>query len=102
MNSRKVKRNIRVSKINSYEGKILVMDDDYAVREALCNILKRLGLEIFPTAEGSETVEEYEKSLKSSSPYDLVVLDLTVPGGMGGKESINKLLNIDPNIKAVI
>ena len=85
-----------------YSGKVLVMDDDDDVRDALCNILKKLGFEIYPTAEGAETVREYKKLLKSSSPYDLVVLDLTVPGGMGGKETIDKLISIDPNINAVI
>ena len=84
-----------------YSGKVLVMDDD-DVRDALCNILKKLGFEIYPTAEGGETIREYKKSLKSGSPYDLVVLDLTVPGGMGGKEAIDKLISIDPNINAVI
>ena len=83
-----------------YSGKVLVMDDD--VRDALCNILKKLGFEIYPTAEGGETIREYKKSLKSGSPYDLVVLDLTVPGGMGGKEAIGKLISIDPNINAII
>ena len=86
---------------SEFSGKILIMDDD-EVRDALCNILKKLGFEIYPTAEGSETVREYKKSLKSSSPYNLVVLDLTVPGGMGGKEAIDKLISIDPNINAVI
>nr|NIP30564.1 response regulator [Candidatus Dadabacteria bacterium]NIT13867.1 response regulator [Candidatus Dadabacteria bacterium] len=72
------------------------------VREALCNLLKKLGFQIYPTSNGLDTIEEYKKSLQNGSTYDLVVLDLTVPGGMGGKETIGKLMEIDPEINAVI
>ena len=51
---------------------------------------------------GAEAIRMYKKAQESEMPYDAVILDLTVPGGMGGKEAINKLLEIDPEVKAIV
>ncbi len=83
-------------------SRILVMDDDATVREMLAAVLRRLGNEADFAAEGREALGLYQAALHSGRPYDLVVLDLTVPGGMGGREAIGELLRIDPHVRAVV
>jgi PAS domain S-box-containing protein len=84
------------------EGKILVMDDEAFIRDIAAQMLKYLGYEVSVANDGNETVDMYAEALKSGEPFDAVILDLTVPGGMGGKEAIQKLKKMDPNIKAVV
>ncbi|KAA3599126.1 MAG: PAS domain S-box protein [Calditrichaeota bacterium] len=81
---------------------ILVMDDDNLVREVIGNLFEMLGLEVFLAEDGEEAVEIYKNAFEENKTIDLVVTDLTVPGGMGGKDLIIELLKIDPKIKAVI
>jgi two-component system, cell cycle sensor histidine kinase and response regulator CckA len=87
---------------NRKEGKILLMDDEKIVRKALKKILETLGFKVEPVKEGKEALLKYKENLKNKQPFDVVILDLTVPGGMGGKETIKKLLEIDPNVKALV
>jgi len=61
-----------------------------------------LGYKVTCAAEGQEAIELYNKGKKSGNPFDAVIMDLTIPGGMGGKETIQKLIQIDPNVKAVV
>ena len=84
------------------KGRILVMDDEDVVREVVGDLLSILGYEVEFAKDGDEVIELYKKAVKSSRPFDAVIMDLTVPGGMGGKESIKKLLKIDPEVKAIV
>ena len=84
------------------KGRILVMDDEEAVREVAGNMLKFLGYKVEFARDGTEAIELYKKAKESEEPFDAVILDLTVPGGMGGKEAIQKLLEIDPKVKAIV
>lgn len=83
-------------------GRILVMDDDKAVRTILRTMLIKLGYEVELVAHGAEAVECYEDGLSEGEPFDAVILDLTIPGGLGGKETIQKLKEIDPYVKAIV
>jgi two-component system, cell cycle sensor histidine kinase and response regulator CckA len=83
-------------------GRILVMDDEASLREIVGRMLKHLGYESEFAEDGAESIRMYKEAQKSEKPYDAVILDLTVPGGMGGKEAINKLLEIDPEVKAIV
>jgi PAS domain S-box-containing protein len=83
-------------------GKILVMDDEEMVREVLGRMLSRLGYEAEFAADGAQAVEKFSQAKKIGPPFAAVILDLTVPGGMGGKETIENLLKIDPQVKAVV
>jgi PAS domain S-box-containing protein len=82
-------------------GRILVMDDEEMIRDLLHNGLSEVGYEIELAADGTEAIEKYAEAEKSGEQFDAVILDLTIPGGMGGKETIKKLLKIDPNVKAI-
>jgi PAS domain S-box-containing protein len=84
------------------QGKVLTMDDDEKIREILSRMLSRLGYEADAASDGSEAINKFVKAKESGRPFDAVILDLTVPGGMGGQETIEKLLTIDPQIKAIV
>jgi signal transduction histidine kinase/CHASE1-domain containing sensor protein/ActR/RegA family two-component response regulator len=84
------------------EGKILIMDDEEMVRSSLGEMIAAIGYEVVLAQEGNEAVKLYEEAMKSAEPFDFVILDLTVPGGMGGKEAIKKLRELDPHIKAIV
>ena len=83
-------------------GKILVMDDEAMIRELAGNMLRHLGYEVDFAAEGQTAVAKYQAALDASEPYDAVILDLTIKGGMGGQETIECLKAIDPAVKAVV
>lgn len=83
-------------------GSILVMDDEPDVREATGNVLKRLGYTVAYAADGQEAIDMYRQAKQSGRTYDLFIMDLTVPGGMGGKEAIRKLHELDPAVKAIV
>ncbi len=83
-------------------GRILVVDDEKFIRDMLERMLTKSGYVVSCAPEGSIAVEMYKNSLISESPFDLVVVDLTIPGGMGGKEIIVKLREIDPEVKAIV
>ncbi len=83
-------------------GRILVMDDEPAIRMLAVNMLKFLGHEAEVVEDGSSAVEQYARALKSGDPYDAVLLDLVVPGGMGGRETMELLNEIDPSVNAIV
>lgn len=84
------------------EGKILFMDDDGMVRETVGRMLEKKGYKVETAENGEEAVKKYRKAFNSKKPFDAVILDLTVPGGMGGKEAMKKLKEIDPDVKAIV
>lgn len=83
-------------------GKILIMDDEESLRKVAGRVLERLGYEVGVAGDGVEAIALFRTALESEKPYDLVILDLTIPGGMGGKECIGKLREIDPGVKAIV
>jgi len=78
-------------------GKILVMDDEFLIREVAGKMLADAGFTVEKAATGEEALNLYKKALLSGSKFDAVILDLTIPGGMGGKETVEKLIQIDPD-----
>jgi PAS domain S-box-containing protein len=83
-------------------GRILVMDDEEVVRELTKEVLTRMGYEAEFAREGSEAVEMYQRARDKGRPFDAVIMDLTVPGGMGGLEATRKLLDADPHAKVIV
>lgn len=83
-------------------GKILVMDDEELVLQMVGDILKGVGYEIELATDGSVVLEQYKGAKQAGSPFDVVLLDLTVPGGMGGKETVQRLKEYDPHVKAIV
>lgn len=89
-------------RIQTGKGKILVMDDEEIIRDVAGEMIEVLGYEVEFAKDGAETIELYKKAKESAQPFDALLMDLTIPGGMGGKETIQKLLKIDPEIKAIV
>jgi signal transduction histidine kinase/CheY-like chemotaxis protein len=83
-------------------GRELVMDDDELIRKAAGEMLRRLGYEVALAQDGEEALEKYRKARADNQPLDILIMDLTIPGGMGGKETIQKLREIDPEVRAIV
>ena len=86
----------------SDKWKILLMDDEVMVREVTGKMLSRMGHRVEFAEEGAQAVEMYKKARESAAPFDAVILDLTIRGGMGGKEAIRKLIEIDSGVKGIV
>jgi len=82
--------------------KILLMDDDAEIRTVTGNLLKSIGCDVTHAADGRAAVEFFKEAVESGQPFDAVLLDLVISGGVGGKEVIKSLRAIDPLIKAVL
>jgi CheY-like chemotaxis protein len=82
--------------------KVLVMDDEEIIRDVAGEMLTSLDYEVDFATEGNEAIELYMKAKESGEPFDAVIMDLTIPGGMGGKEAIKKLLEVDPGAKVIV
>jgi PAS domain S-box-containing protein len=83
-------------------GRILIMDDEKMIRKLAGEIITHLGYDVEFAQNGSEAVERYKNAFEAETPYDAVILDLTVRGAMGGKEAIKKLLETDPQVNAIV
>lgn len=83
-------------------GRILVMDDDEMVLLVVERILVHLGFESICVKNGNSAIETYMAAKESGRPFDLVIMDLTIPGGMGGKDAMKILKEYDPGIKAIV
>jgi signal transduction histidine kinase len=84
------------------KGKILVMDDERGLRLVTRSMLEHLGYEVELAEDGFEALTCYENALNRGEGFEAVVLDLIVPNGMGGKQTIQRLREIDPNVRAII
>ena len=83
-------------------GRILILDDEEMVRDLAQKVLTRLGYEVELSCAGEETIEKYKQAYNTPKAFDVVLMDLTIPGAMGGKEAIKHLMEIDPEVKAVV
>lgn len=85
-----------------HKGRVLLMDDEEMIREITAEILGALGYDAAFAKNGDEAIKMYEEERNSGRPFDVVILDLTIPGGMGGKETIQKLIDLDPRVKGIV
>jgi CheY-like chemotaxis protein len=83
-------------------GKILIMDDEAMIRKLAGNMLEKLGFETAFAKNGEEALDAYQKARDDGEPFDAVILDLTVKGGMGGKDTVRRLRALDPDVKAIV
>lgn len=82
--------------------RVLVMDDEESLRNLGQKMLERLGYEAETVEDGPEAMEAYRQQMDSGEPFDAVILDLTIKGGMGGDQVIKELLKMDPNVRAIV
>ena len=82
--------------------RVLVMDDEAPICELAAELLSREGYFVATAADGDEAIRIYLEARESGQPFDVVILDLTVRGGMGGRETVRRLLEIDPEARAIV
>ena len=82
--------------------RVLVMDDEESLRNLSQKMLEPLGYKVDTVKDGVEAIETYKKNMVSGEPFDAVILDLTIKGGMGGEPTMRELLKIDPDVKAIV
>ncbi|MFH1117264.1 MAG: ATP-binding protein [Pseudomonadota bacterium] len=84
------------------KGRILVMDDEELIRTLAKELLTLHGYEVDLARDGAEALKLYRRSMAAGNRYDLVVMDLTIPGGMGGKQAMGEMIRLDPNVKSIV
>ena len=90
------------SVLHKGSGRILIMDDEELIRRLLLQTLELLGYEAECASDGAEAIASYQSARASGRGFAAVIVDLTVPGGMGGKETVIKLRAIDPSVKVIL
>ena len=85
----------------SLNGKVLVIDDELIIRNTATEMLKFFGLEAVTAADSNDALDLFIEAAESGKPYDLVIMDLTIPGGLGGKDAVKKFRTIDPLAKII-
>ncbi len=90
------------AKTLQYAARILVMDDEEIIRNVISDMLIKCGCEVKTAADGKAAVEMYRAAMASGAPFDMIIMDVTVPGGMGGMEAVKEILAFDPRVRAVV
>ena len=88
--------------VPALKKRILLMDDEPVLLESMGELLRDVGYEVELAWDGAVAVEMYQRALQADQPFDAVVLDLTVPGGVGGRAALSRLQTIDPQVKAIV
>lgn len=92
----------RQNAVSAKTGKALIMDDDELVLSVGRKMLERMGFRTVTARDGKEAIQYYREALQSGDPFSIVIMDLTVPGGIGGKEAVRILREFDPKVKAIV
>ena len=98
----KAEENIKKEILIKGTGRILVVDDEEIVREVAGEMLRSMGYDVAFASDGSEAIRQYMQARQAAKPFRAVIMDLTMPGGMGGRETMVKLREIDPEVKAIV
>ena len=93
---------LKYSEFETGHHKILVMDDEEQLRTITKLMLTRMGFDVVLAKDGVEAIQLYTDSLYSQAPFDLIIMDLTIPGGMGGKEAASKILEVNSDAKIIV
>ncbi|HBI15992.1 MAG TPA: response regulator [Desulfobulbaceae bacterium] len=83
-------------------GRVLVMDDEDTVRYVTASMLELMGYEVEQARDGREAIDIYAKSMGSAAPVDVVIMDLTIPCGMGGAKAVREVLALHPEAKIIV
>jgi two-component system, cell cycle sensor histidine kinase and response regulator CckA len=84
------------------KGRILVMDDEELIRDVVSSMLEYLGYDVDLSSDGQEALDKYRDALRSGNRFDAIIMDLTIPGGKGGREVIKDFVDMDPDVKAIV
>jgi CheY-like chemotaxis protein len=95
-------RNEPKEKLIMGAGKVLIMDDEQIVRDLTREMLSRIGYQVRVARSSDESIELYKDARERGRPFDVVIMDLTIPGEMGGRKAVGKLIEIDPAVKVIV
>ena len=84
------------------KGKVLYLDDDDILRRATCLFLSKVGFKVESARDGVDAVNRYARAWEAGAPFDVVILDLSIPGGMGGAETFSVIREFDPEVQAIV
>ena len=84
------------------QGRVLLMDDEISILEIMSELISYLGYDVVSARDGQETLQLYSKAMAEGTGFDVVIMDLSIPGGMGGKEAVAKLLQLDPDARTIV
>lgn len=82
--------------------RVLILEDEPLIRQILAQTLKSADCEVTQTADGAEAVARYQEAMQHGQPFDLVVMDLSIPGGMGGAAAMERIRHLDPDVRAIV
>jgi CheY-like chemotaxis protein len=82
--------------------RVLLLDDEADIRSTASRIFRHLGHEVSTAADGREVIAACRNATHSDKPFDLLLLDLTIPGGMGGRETLEEILRFAPETRAIV
>ncbi len=97
-----VRNDESIPETRQFSGRILLMDDEGYILETARGILAHLGFEVTEAADGTEALDLYRKAVSTGRPFDFIILDLTIAGGMGGKETVKRIREIDPEVPVIV
>ncbi len=97
-----VEHNERLPSTQIERKRILVMDDENNILDLLKESLNYLGYDVELTRNGEDAIKCYENAMREGRPFDAVIMDVTIPGGMGGKEAVKILLDKDPSARVIV
>lgn len=83
-------------------GCILVLEDEEMVSEIAIQMLEHIGYDAVPTVDGAEAIELYRQRFLAGTPFTAVIMDLSIPNGVGGAEAVKEVLKIDPHAKVIV
>ncbi len=83
-------------------SKVLIMDDEEMIRDISSQMLTILGHDVHCVEDGDGAIKAYREARDIGAPFDLVIMDLTIPGGMGGQQAVIEILQIDPQAKVIV
>ena len=84
------------------KGRVLVMDDEKTVRDVVSAMLQMLGYDTAVARDGLEALVLYQEAMGTDHPVDVTIMDLTIPGGMGGKDAVQEMLKLDPDARVIV
>ncbi len=82
--------------------RVLILEDEPLIRQLMCATLKSIGCEVDQTKDGAETIARYADAMEQGSPYQLLIMDLSIPNGMGGVQALDRILQVDPKARAIV
>jgi CheY-like chemotaxis protein len=95
---------VEISRAATEKGprRVLILEDEPLIRQLMSVTLKSIGCEVHQTMDGADTITKYTDAMEQGKPYQLVIMDLSIPNGMGGLQAIDGILQKDPNARAIV